>query len=183
MTGYLTWAKQENGNSQLVELKIPNLEILNIFEDSVVSVLQENIDRERQQQLMDALWNGNEAQATRSISDFLWDTISYHNYHEDFYHAFISGIFTGIGYGVKTDREMGLGRTDIVLTDRKSRRAIIIEAKKSDKEELLESDCTKATNQILQKRYAESLKNYAEVKCYGIAFYQKSALVRRIDID
>ena len=32
-------------------------------------------------------------------------TISYHDYREDFYHAFLAGIFTGAGYMVDSNKE------------------------------------------------------------------------------
>ena len=31
--------------------------------------------------------------------------ISYHDYREDFYHAFLAGIFTGAGYMVDSNKE------------------------------------------------------------------------------
>ena len=69
------------------------------------------------------------------LSDLLWKTISYNDYHEDYYHAFLAGTFTGIGYEVESNKENGLGRPDIILKDEDNRRAIIIEAKKSKSEE------------------------------------------------
>lgn len=55
------------------------------------------------------------------------------DYHEDYYHAFVTGIFVGRGgYAVRSNKERGLGRPDVDLRDKKNRRAIIIEAKKSE---------------------------------------------------
>lgn len=39
--------------------------------------------------------------------------------------------------------------------------------------------CDEAIDQIREKEYARNLNGYKEVLCYGIAFYQKSALVKR----
>ncbi len=80
--------------------------------------------------LMKALWESDEVGATKYISELLWRTISYNDYHEDYYHAFLAGTFVGIGYEVDSNKERGLGRPDILLKDRNNRRAIIIEAKK-----------------------------------------------------
>ena len=179
MTGYLTKADPGETGKTLA-LRIPNAEIASIFEDSVVALFRASLDKNRQAELMKALWNGDEDGATRAFSDFLWDTISYHNYHENFYQAFVAGIFAGAGYGVKTDHEQGLGRSDIVLTDRRARRAIIIETKKSGSEEQMEKDCRDANAQIMRRRYQKDLKGYETVLCYGVSFYQKSALVRRM---
>ena len=181
MTGYLTKAEPEKEGNPVV-LKIPNTEISGIFEKAVVRLFRENLDRSRQKELMDAFWRGDVQKSTMLISDFLFDTISFHDYHEDYYHAFLTGIFVGLGYGTKSNQEQGLGRTDITVTDKKNRRALVIEAKKSDSEENLEKDCEDALDQIVEKKYAEGLKGYQQIECYGIAFFQKSALVKRLKL-
>ncbi|MBP3873410.1 MAG: PD-(D/E)XK nuclease domain-containing protein, partial [Lachnospiraceae bacterium] len=179
MTGYLTKADPgEEGNT--VSLRIPNAEIAAVFETAVVRLFQEKLDRSRQKELMDAFWSGDADTATRLVSDFLFDTISFHDYHEDYYHAFITGIFVGLGYGVRSNREQGLGRTDITLTDKKNRRALVIEAKRSDSEGQMEKDCDDALDQIAEKRYADGLEGYRQIECYGISFFRKSALVKKL---
>ena len=179
MTGYLTKADpEEDGNT--VSLRIPNAEIADVFETAVVRLFQERLDRRKQRELMDAFWSGDADTATKLVSDFLFDTISFHDYHEDYYHAFLTGIFIGLGYGVKSNHEQGLGRTDITLTDKRNRRALVIEAKKSDCEENMEKDCNDTLKQIVEKKYAEALKGYRQIECYGIAFFQKSALVKKL---
>lgn len=181
MTGYLTKAdKAKNGNK--VHLRIPNAEIAGIFEDSVVSHFHKIIDRNLQKELMAALWNRKEDEASKIISEFLWNTISYNDYHENYYHAFVTGIFVGCGYVVKSNQENGLGRTDIVVTDRKNRRAIMIEAKKASREEDLEDACLDGKGQIIQKQYTKGLKGYTQILCYGVGFFQKTALVRNLEM-
>jgi hypothetical protein len=44
----------------------------------------------------------------------------------------------------------------------------------------MEHDCEEALRQILDCEYAKGLDEY-EVICYGIAFFRKSALVRKLD--
>lgn len=46
---------------------------------------------------------------TKEISTLLRMTISYYDYRENFYHAFLAGIFAGAGYSVETNREHGEG--------------------------------------------------------------------------
>lgn len=177
MTGYLTKAYPEEGGDT-VTLRIPNKEIYAVFETAVVRLFRESLDKDRQRALMDAFWSGDAGKASALLSEFLFDTISFHDYHEDYYHAFLTGIFVGLGCGVKSNHEQGLGRTDITLTDKKNRRALVIEAKKSDSEQHMEADCTDALKQIEEKRYADGLKGYKQIKCFGISFFQKSALVK-----
>ncbi len=178
MTGYLTKADPEE-DGDTVSLRIPNAEIATIFEETAVSWFSETLDTERLNSLMNALWNGDEAAASEIFSDMLFDTISYMDYHEDYYHAFLAGVFVGRGYGVESNKEKGLGRPDIFLTDRKNRRAMLIEAKKSRSEERMEQDCREALAQIDEQQYARRLKGYRQVMRYGVAFFEKQALVKK----
>lgn len=79
-----------------------------------------------------------------------------------------------------SNKERALGRPDLQMTDRPNRRAVIIEAKKSDSEGQMEHDCREALRQIVDRQYAKGLKNYKEIRCYGVAFFEKSALVRML---
>ena len=114
-----------------------------------------------------------------ATAKLLWQTISYNDYHEDYYHAFLAGIFAGRGYEVESNKERGLGRPDIRLTDDANRRILIIEAKKSYSKGQMERDCREALQQIVDEEYAKNLDEY-DVFCYGIAFFQKTALVKRL---
>ncbi len=179
MTGYITKANPgEEGEH--ISLKIPNKEIETIFEDTVVLYFKNTADTSKLHNLITAFWEGDEAEATRLISDLLWYTISYNDYHEDYYHAFLAGIFTGRGYHIESNKEKGLGRPDILLKDKRYRRAIIIEAKKSKKEADMDTDCDAAIRQIIMKKYAEGLYGYTQVCCYGIFFFQKQAKVKKL---
>ena len=180
MTGYLTKA-DPNGRGRQVELRIPNAEIAGIFEDAVVNLFTDTIDTGRQQELMRLLWAGEADKAADALSCFLWDTISYHDYHEDYYHAFLAGLFVGLGYAVDSNRESGLGRFDVRVKDRRNRRVMIIEAKKSETQAGMEADCEKALRQIAEKQYVKSIDpGYREILCYGIAFFRKTAMIRKL---
>ena len=178
MTGYLTKADPDE-DSDTVRLRIPNAEIAGIFQDTVARFFTDHVDADEQKTMMDALWSGDEATASKAISDLLFQTISYNDYHEDYYHAFLAGIFVGMGYEVESNKERGLGRPDIRLIDWKNRRALIIEAKKTDRKEQMERDCDEALDQIIKNQYAENMDGL-EVYRYGIAFYKKSALAKKL---
>lgn len=179
MTGYLTKA-DAGEEGETVRLKIPNREIASIFEDTVVKLFQDTMDDNCRKDMIEALWRGDEREASEAISNLLWKTISYNDYHEDYYHAFLAGAFVGLGYEVESNKEKGLGRPDIFLKDDDNRRVIIIETKRSKKEDNLDQDCDRAVNQILSKKYAEGLYGYTQILCYGIAFFQKEARVKRV---
>lgn len=187
MTGYLTAVNQgrqdepEDEDTRIIEttLRIPNQEIATIFQRAVVDHFNRSVDNSRINELMQAMWNGEEDKASEILSDLLWHTISYMDYHEDYYHAFVAGIFTGRGgYAVRSNKERGLGRPDIDLRDKKNRRAMIIEAKKAENRDRMEYWCEEGIRQIIDNEYAKDLDGYNQVLCYGISFYKKSALVK-----
>lgn len=183
LTGYLTQAELPEGvrpKGGKLFLRIPNEEVKIIFRKTVVAWFNERMATIDRSELFDALWQGDDSKATDIISDILFDTISYHDYKEDFYHAFIAGIFTGAGYIVKSNREQGYGRADISVKDRRNRRVMIIEAKHTDSERRLEASCREAVEQIGERRYAEEFeKGYRSVISYGIAFFNKQCLVKK----
>ena len=180
MTGYLTKdASYEEGNA--VPLRIPNAEIAGIFQDTVAVYFKESLDVSQQEGLMQALWAGDTATASALMSELLWKTISYMDYHEDYYHAFMAGLFVDRGYETKSNKERGLGRPDLQLFDMDNRRAMIIEVKKSDSKANMEKACDDALKQIRDNEYAKKLEmEFSEVLCYGIAFFQKSAMIKKL---
>ena len=135
----------------------------------------------RQKELMEAFWEEDIESATKLLSDFLWDTISYHDYHEDYYHAFMAGLFVGLGYSVDSNKESGLGRFDIRVKERKNRRIMIFEVKKADTADRMNEACDEAIQQILDKGYAKMIEpGYEKILCYGISFFQKSAMIKKL---
>lgn len=187
MTGYVTMVPGEETDESSdegetnVRLRIPNREIAGIFQKAVVDHFNKTVDDSTIRDLMSALWDGDEKAATDIISSLLWRTISYNDYKEDYYHAFLAGIFVGRGgYGVQSNKEEGLGRPDIEIRDKVNRRAMIIEAKISESESRLDYWCNDAMGQIEREDYAKGLDGYTEILCYGVAFYKKMALVKRM---
>ncbi len=177
MTGYITKANP-NEDGDTVSLRIPNKEIASIFQDSVARYFTDTVNTDTIKDLMASLWEKDEMKSGEILSGLLWDTISYNDYHEDYYHAFLAGVFVGRGYEVESNKEEGLGRPDIILKDRRNRRAIIVESKKSKKEDDLDEDCDKALKQIVDEKYAEGIDGYQQILCYGVAFFQKQAKVK-----
>lgn len=186
LTGYLTRMRKEElpgGSLQpgQIALKIPNAEIRSIFQKSVKAWFTETSRRSNRDELFAALWSGDTEKLTAILSDLLFDTISYHDYRESFYHAFLTGLVSGAGYQVESNYENGFGRADLVIRDRRNRRAAVIEAKWTDSEKKLEQECGNALRQIAERQYAKKTERsgYREVWSYGIAFYKKQCLVRK----
>ena len=189
MTGYLTKVKPENLlpeerlEVQKNFLQIPNAEVMEIFRKSVVEWFYDKSINSDRRELFEILWNGDATKLTDLLSDLLFDTISYHDYAESFYHAFITGLVSSAGYIVESNYENGFGRSDIVIKDRRNRRAVVIETKIASSEDKLEAECQNAINQIEENQYARKIERsgFRKVIRYGIAFYKKECMVKTVD--
>lgn len=141
-TGYLTRMRPEDipetPDNGSFALTIPNTEIRGLFGKSVNEWFLAKTEASDRSELFDALWKGDAKRLQEYINDTLFDTISFYDYQENFYHAFLAGQLSRKGYVVKSNRENGLGRSDISVKDRKMRRAIVIETKVTDSESKLD---------------------------------------------
>ena len=179
LTGYLTMVKESKFISKEITLKIPNKEIREIFNDTIKEWFATTVGNMNRNKLFQAIWNADVATITEQMTKILIRTISYYDYREDFYHAFLVGIFTGAGYSVKSNRENGEGRSDVVIKDNNNMRVAIFEVKYSEKKAYLEKDCDRALDQIRDRQYfVEFEDEYEEVFCYGISFWKKRCLVK-----
>ena len=183
LTGYLTQVRKEDLPDPLPEkmsaLMIPNAEVQEIFETTIQKWFDESAQTWNRKALFDAVWSGKAEVLTEQMNKLLRKTISYHDYKEDFYHAFLAGIFAGAGYEVDSNKEHGEGRSDVVVLDPEGDRVAIFEAKYSRTQDAMSKDCAAALEQIEDRQYAKEFEDdYDSVLCYGIAFYKKRCLVR-----
>ena len=186
LTGYLTTVREEDLSTSVPDglsaLAIPNVEIQEIFETTVMKWFSDSAKTWSRQILFDAVWKNDCELLTQEMNKLLRKTISYHDYKEDFYHAFLAGIFAGAGYSVESNKEHGEGRSDIVVSDIVNGRVAVFEVKKSDALADLTSDCESALAQIDDRMYAKEFEDdYDEVLCYGISFFKKRCLVKGIN--
>ena len=181
LTGYLTIDRKESrvldGEYALI---IPNAEIQEIFETTIQKWFQDYAASCDRRKLFTAVWNGDTEQMSVEMNRLLRQTISYYDYREDFYHAFLAGIFAGAGYMVESNKEYGEGRSDIVVKDLRDGRAAVFEVKYAKRLTDLEQECEKAVMQIDDRMYAKTLEDrYDQVSCFGIAFYKKRCLIQK----
>ena len=179
-TGYLTQVRGEELPPDTAALMIPNAEIRQIFETTVQEWFDDSARKENRTALFDAVWSGDIETLTEEMNELLRKTISYHDYKEDFYHAFLAGIFTGAGYSVDSNRERGEGRSDVVVRNSSKGRVALFEAKYAKTLDGLEASCEAALQQIEDRQYAKDFADdYDDILCYGIAFYKKRCLVKK----
>ena len=180
LTGYLTRVREIPASDGALALTIPNAEVKEIFRSTIQKWFKDSSQTWNRQAMFQALWAGDGETLTKEIGKLLRKTISYHDYKEDFYHAFLAGILASFHYSVESNREHGEGRSDIVVYDEENSRVVIFEAKVAKSPDELPKACDAALQQIEARQYAEDFRDeHDEILCYGIAFYKKRCLVKR----
>ena len=184
-TGYLKIKEKVYENNELVEdtykLVIPNKEVKKIYENIFMKWF-ESYQRERRNEFINNLLDDQEKRAQKTLNQVLKSSISYYDNYESFYHGFMVGFLNADGYEVKSNRESGEGRFDLaVLPMDIDDLAIIIECKHSNSIKELREDSKEASNQIIEKRYIEGLRDegYENVIGYGISFYKKQCIITK----
>ena len=164
-------------------MKIPNIEIATIYENSISYWFEQRIKQTDRSPLLHALETGDCEAAENFINEQLFQTISYYDYAENFYHGFMAGLLLNIGgYLVRSNRESGNGRPDIVMTESKFRgRAMILELKISDTIQGMEKKCEEALTQLKEQKYESSLEDdgYQPILKYAICFFKKGCMVKK----
>lgn len=111
---------------------------------------------------------------------------------ERFYHGFVLGLMVELidRYEVKSNRESGFGRYDVILKPRNiHEKAMILEFKVFNpaREKSLEETVDNALHQIKEKEYASELleAGIAEenIRMYGFAFEGKRVLIGSMEIN
>ena len=115
------------------------------------------------------------------VSELLAKSISTFDSQESFYHGFFLSLLYGVpGYSVKSNREAGNGRPDIVLyPNRPKDPAIIFELKIRKKFSEMDDGLEEAYKQIRDQKYEEGILDdgYIGSVSYGVCFCKKSCIV------
>ncbi len=158
-------------------LKLPNKEIRMLFEQTIAVWFEETVRADDRTELFDILWSGDADKLAEIISDYLYQTISYFDYKEDYYHAFLVGLLSGRrGIIVKSNDETGLGRSDIIVKNKAKRVAVVIETKRAKTKSDIEKLSRDALEQIDINKYYVPFRNEKVIK-YGIAFWGKECYI------
>lgn len=182
-TGYLTKENEYfKDNYVFLKVRIPNIEVLTIYENTIMNWMKGMIEKEDFRDLYRAMEDGDAEGMADIINGQLFRTISFYDSAENFYHGFLTGILSqSENYMVKSNRESGSGRSDIMVKSPSLRgRSFVLEVKVSDCMDDLEGDAQRAVQQIYDKKYIEELRaeGYGSIDCYGISFYRKDCEVR-----
>ena len=140
-----------------------------------------------------ALLEGNVDDMMDTLTEICEDMISSFdgsgkNAPENFYHGLVLGLLVELrdSYEIRSNRESGLGRYDVMLRPKvKDRNAIIIEFKskrRSEKNKTLDELADMALEQIKDKKYETELLEAGymqdKIKKYAFAFDGKELLIK-----
>ena len=184
-TGYLTKESAYFENSSIyLRVRIPNVEVKTIYQNTILGWFRENIKKRGFRDLYEAMEAGDCAKMAGILGEQLFGTVSFYDSAENFYHGFLAGILSqNDRYLVKSNRESGNGRSDLMVKSPSLRgRAFVVELKVSKQIDDLERDAERAVRQIVDKDYIGELRRegYRKIDCYGISFYRKDCEVSRL---
>lgn len=183
LTGYLTKESEYFKNHTVyLKVRIPNIEVKTVYTNTILNWFQESVKKKDFRELYRAMEEKNTGKMGEILTEQLFSVISFYDSAENFYHGFLAGILSqSEKYLVKSNRESGLGRSDLIVKTPSLRgRAFLLEIKVSDSMKHLEQDAKKAVQQIWDKNYMEELKSegYEQIDAFGISFYRKDCEVQ-----
>lgn len=190
-SGYLTFSHLSLSSDDYgkASLSIPNKEVALLYKNVIKLWFEKGAYKKKYPQMLQALVSGNIDEFTELFYEFVANTFSQFDVNgkepERFYHAFVLGMIVGLEkeYEIKSNRESGLGRHDVMLIPfDTTKNGIIIEFKKvsSYAKETLESAVDKALQQIHDKNYAQELRTRGikQIVELGIAFEGKKVCIK-----
>lgn len=189
-SGYLTMsAPPQFGDEMTVRLKIPNKEVTSLYETIIQSWFNTALVNEETFSLfLKSVTSGDVETFEELFQTFLVSSMSYHDIGieeaEKVYHAFVLGMLLALRdrYEVRSNRESGFGRYDVVLIPKDlNLLGVIFEFKKINlaKEDPQEA-ADKAIQQIIDKKYAVELyeRGVKKVLALGLVFYGKNVVIK-----
>lgn len=181
-TGYLKPLEQPDllTNDNRVPLALVNREVWYILRQKLQSWYQQIYYSNASQPLVQALEEGKPERVEAELNQLLMRTVSFHDYAENFYHGFLAGLLAAVKQHLcKSNRESGLGVSDIQFTRQDRAVGVVIELKMSKSERKLPSDAASGLKQALKLKYVSELKamEYKRVHVYGIACHGKNCKV------
>ena len=192
-SGYLKPLSRDIIDGEMIcSLAIPNREVQTIYRDIVKSWFNDSVHSDFLRTMLKSLINGQIEVFATHFREYVQSSFSYFDtggkVPEKIYHAFVLGLLVGLrpNYEIKSNREGGYGRYDVmVIPQDASQAGIIIEFKSVDLEEVkdLEQVAQLALQQIEEKGYQQELldRGIHEIIKLGIVFRGKEVLVKAGD--
>ena len=192
-TGYLTvdWVQTQKEelakeNNKDIFVRIPNLEILECFENNIQNRFNTKIaPNSVADTLANNLFEGKAEIASDTIYNLLQSYISIRDNatkapHENYYHGYLNGLFSNCSVNFFSEYhsncESGDGYADIIFKSRRNGKVVIIEIKTCSNSESKKAKARVALAQIENKNYAKAYlenEDISTIYAYGISFNQK----------
>ncbi len=162
------------------DLSIPNLEVGYLYTTMIRNWIDTKFENNTLDVLLQALLSGNVEEFEIYFQDFVITMLSYHDVGgkdpEKVYQAFVLGLLAHLqnDYAIKSNRESGYGRYDVMIIPKDTTQlGIIIEFKKivTFKQETKDIALDLALKQIEERKYAHDLQTR------GISHILKLAIV------
>ncbi len=182
MSGYLKpLSSQTVEHGDLCELSIPNREVQSLFRVIIEQWLSNGNGIDWYNQFIENLITGKIDQFKKDLESVVLQIMSYHDLAKEpeaFYHGLLLGFTVSLNttYEIKSNRESGLGRFDIMLIPKNlEKMGIIIELKIKAPAESLEDAAKRALAQITEKKYDQEFhqRNLKGLVKIGIGFEGK----------
>lgn len=187
MCGYLKVLSSEFSEfGNICTLAIPNKEVEFLYKQIFREWLSGNRGIIWYQELLTVLTTGKIPEFERKLQNAIEEMASYHDTskttQEIFYQGLMLGILVGLKdqYEIRSNREAGVGRYDLLLSPKDpTKLGIIMEFKAIDNKLKLEEEAIAALAQIKKSKYATDLKSrdIKNICSMGIAFAGKSVKV------
>merc|ERR1711916_399929 len=166
--GYLTFeyaGEKGERRDSVLKVRIPNREVREVYKTIQRDILSDKYKDREFGELLKSIEAGSKEEIERVMKEQLQDA-SFHDFGsknlERDYHNFVHGMIRALGnkYEITSNREVGMGRCDIILIPRSSRVecGIILEFKAGNGEEKAEKLAKEALEQIKSKGYTQELK-------------------------
>ncbi len=188
-SGYLKPVEQTGDEKW--KLAVPNHEVHLIYRNLVQVWFAEKVESERLEDMLNALETGDIPLFEQLLQKIVLQVMSFHDLSgepEKVYHALVLGMLVRMSdkYEIRSNRESGYGRYDIMLRPKDiSEQGIVIEFKKVDKslKETPEQTLERALKQIEDRKYETELKSCGvrNILKVAVAFRGKELWVKKAD--
>ena len=190
-TGYLKVTEVVDLAHGIYKVKIPNYEIKFLFQNIIREWFNDKVIGNNLNTILKDLITLNLEEFEEKFKQLVIEMFSFmdvgKNTAENFYHAFVLGMLVGLkdSYYVKSNRESGFGRYDIMLEPKdKNENSFVMEFKvyKEEKEKTIEDTIENAKKQIEERKYAEDLeeRGYTNITKMVFAFKGKEVKMQVI---
>ena len=186
-TGYLKVTEVVDLAHGIYKVKIPNYEIKFLFQNIIREWFNDKVIGNNLNTILKDLVTLNLKEFEKKFQVLVRQMFSFmdvgENTAENFYHAFVLGMLVGLkdSYYVKSNRESGFGRYDIMLEPKdKNGNSFIIEFKvlEDEEEKTIEDTIENAKKQIEERKYAEDLEERGYTKITKMVFAFKGKEVK-----